>query len=305
MMKYRMVRDVLQKEYSSYPNVCFSPSPLATREELVLSHDANYVDRFLTGEVTEKETKWTGFPWSLEQVNRSLSSVGGTVAAMRSLFQIEEGSEKPKSKRLIAGHLAGGTHHAFSNYGEGFCISNDIAVAANLARKEFPDKIKTILIIDCDVHQGNGTASLFPSSASPCSVFTYSIHCSDNIFSKKEQSTWDVEVSKDATDEEYLSLLKSSLLQRVFSSIQPDLVFLQMGIDISEDDKLGKLKITRNGIKERNYFLFQLLKEKQIKAVITMGGGYPKNLNSSSQEFMKIVNYHADVYRHAVEVYTA
>lgn len=149
MTKYRIVRQGLQHEYMQHKHVSFHVSPLATQSELSTTHCIEYINRYITGQMTEKEVRKTGFPWSLAGVQRSLSSVGGTVAAMRSIL---EGHNSDLSD--VSCHLAGGTHHAFYDYGEGYCIFSDIAVAANVALTEYPERVKRVLIIDLDVHQG-------------------------------------------------------------------------------------------------------------------------------------------------------
>ncbi len=310
MEKYRMVRKILQREWNeevydeAADRVQFIPSPLATREELILTHCPNYVDRYCTGEnFTPAEIRKTGFPWSKEQVARSLSSTGGTIAAMRNVlskaFSQPTLQSNTRPRFLCSGQIAGGTHHAFYDYGEGYCIFSDIAVAANVALREYPDQVKRILIIDCDVHQGNGNAKLFHGSSN---VITYSIHCKENLFSARQYSTLDVDVDRDCDDDTYLLLLQSTL-EPLFNQVSPDLVFLQMGVDISADDRLGRLKVSRFGLQRRNAYLYSLLARASIPTVVTMGGGYPKNLDPTSEDFQKIVQYHADVYRQAITTF--
>ena len=185
MHKYRYVRESLQREYAESPFVHFQVSPLATREELISTHCPHYVQRFISGDMNISENRRVGFPWSLAGVQRSTSSVGGTVEAMRSVLM---SFGEPNSPRA-SGHIAGGTHHAFFDHGEGFCVFSDIAVAANLAITEYQKVVKKILIVDLDVHQGNGNAALFSSSDN---VFTFSMHCKENLFSAKQSSDVDV-----------------------------------------------------------------------------------------------------------------
>eukprot|EP00981_Chlorochromonas_danica_P001500 scaffold326_cov169-Ochromonas_danica.AAC.1 len=292
MEKYRLVRQSLQHDYERESSlVTFHKSPLATFDELVTTHCPKYVSRVIEGKLTEKEVRKTGFPWSEEHVRRTLSSVGGTVAAMRSLFTL------PNS--LFAGHLAGGTHHAFYDYGEGFCVFSDIAVATNVALKEFPHDVKKVLIIDLDVHQGNGNAVLFEGHPEVC---TFSLHCVENYFSTKQVSTLDIELPGGSGDEAYLAAL-GSWLPYLLNHHQPDLAFFQAGVDIHEEDKLGKLKVTREGIRRRNHMVFEELAKRGIKTVVTMGGGYPQDLSPSSSAFRQVVSCHADVYRECLESY--
>ena len=261
MEKYRLVRQKLQSEFASDMNVEFVESPLATTDELKLTHCPDYVDRYLAGRLTESETRKTGFPHNQDNINRACSSAGGTVAATRSVLKNKDA--------LFSGHLAGGTHHAFYDYGEGFCVFSDIAVACNLALKEYPDEVKQILIIDLDVHQGNGNAVIFQDDPR---VFTFSMHCKDNYFSKKEHSNIDVEVEAGCLDEEYLAKL-NLWLPILFEKVQPQLVFFQAGVDIYEGDRLGKLKITRTGLQQRNEAVYKEIVKRKIKCVVTMGGG--------------------------------
>lgn len=289
MPKYRMVREKLQSEYQNSESVAFSSSPCASEAELATTHCPNYIHRYFTGNMTPLEVRRTGFPWSMEHVHRSTSSVGGTIAAMRALAT--------SNSLVLAGHIAGGTHHAFYDYGEGFCIFSDIAVAANLALLEYPEQFRRIVIIDLDVHQGNGNAELFKDSKQ---VFTFSMHCKDNYFSAKRTSNVDIELEAGTGDEAYLAKLKT-WLPYLIDGLRPDLVFFQAGVDIFENDKLGRLKVTRAGLRRRNELVFQALGRKGIKCVVTMGGGYPKDLNPMSQPFQEIVECHADVYRACVE----
>lgn len=264
MQKYRLVRVGLQQEYSQHPNVKFTESPLATKEELTTTHCKDYVERYFTGRLTEHEQRASGFPWSIQQVHRSTSSVGGTVAAMRAVL-----ATPLQTPPLIAGHIAGGTHHAFFDHGEGFCIFNDIAVAANLALQEYPSKVRRIAIIDLDVHQGNGNAVLFQNQPN---VLTFSIHCRENYFSTIQHSDVDVELPAGTSDELYLSKLKTWLpyLVKVF---KPDLVFFQAGVDVHRHDRLGRLALTREGIRQRNRLLLGYLRDHAVKCVVCMGGG--------------------------------
>lgn len=290
MAKYRMVRTLLQQEYQEQTDfVSFQPSPLATIQELSTTHCPLYVNRYLSGNMTDIEIRRTGFPWSEKHVKRSTSSVGGTVAAMRTVLS------SPTS--LFAGHIAGGTHHAFYNYGEGFCIFSDIAVACNLALLEYPDLVQRVVIIDLDVHQGNGNAALFSDKPNIC---TFSMHCKENYFSARQKSSIDVELDAGTTDEEYLAKLKI-YLPYLLDVIKPQLVFFQAGVDIFEHDKLGKLKISREGIQRRNKLIFDSLLRRKIKCVVTMGGGYPKDLEPTSAAFQSIIQCHADVYRNCID----
>jgi acetoin utilization deacetylase AcuC-like enzyme len=292
MEKYRKVRQTLQRELA-HDGVGFHESPLVTEEELATTHCRGYINRFLTGSnMTELEIRKIGFPWSKEGTYRALSSVGGTLAATRAVC----------SEQVVAsGHIAGGTHHAFYDRGEGFCVFSDIAVAANVALKEFGSKVKKVLIIDLDVHQGNGNAKLFEDNDA---VFTFSMHCSGNYFSQKQESDWDVEIAPNTGDEEYLQTL-SSLLPSLFADVQPDLVFFQAGVDVFGGDRLGKLSLSRQGLQRRNLLVYTAAKASGARVVTTMGGGYPRSDDPGSDNYKEVLECHADCYRQLVAVYSA
>lgn len=286
MEKYRLVRQNLQLQLQNR-NVEFLVSPLATIEELSLTHCPEYVRRYISGNMTAQQVRRTGFPWSKEHVYRSLSSVGGTLAATRSLLSDES--------VVATGHIAGGTHHAFYDYGEGFCIFSDIAVAANIAVKEFD--VDKILIVDLDVHQGNGNAALFQNNPR---ITTFSMHCDGNYFSEKQQSHYDVEIPVGTKDDEYMDALEY-WLPRIMQAVKPSLVFYQAGVDISGDDRLGKLDISIDGIRRRNEFVYEYMRNQNVKVVVTMGGGYPKDLNSNSMSFQHIIQAHSSCYLQIVQ----
>ena len=328
MSKYKKVRKRVQAYVDSQQQLHsdFRVSPLATFDQLCTTHDAEYIQRYLNGKMTEAENRNIGFPWTLQHVNRTLSSTGGTIAAacdayeeyMRrsnALEDLESQGSTDEMKRNNAhlcwsAHVAGGTHHAFKDYGEGFCIFSDIAVAANVLLQRHPYQslpddpakskgIRRILIIDLDVHQGNGNAALFQGNNI---VQTFSVHCRSNYFSKKEDSDLDIELPAGCTDDTYLTTLKHWLRrieehpfdeddQSERHSKKPfDFIFYQAGVDIHEDDRLGRLSITQKGISERNHLVFDFANRMRAPLVICMGGGYPKG------EWESILNAHAGVY---------
>jgi len=256
----------------------------ATAEELEACHCREYVQRYLNNEFSVLENRRVGFPWSEASVARSLSSVGGTLAATRAVFQSD--------RVAFAGHLAGGTHHAFADRGEGYCVFNDIAVAASVALREQP-ACERILIIDLDVHQGNGSAVIFKDEAR---VFTFSLHCQDNLFSKREESDLDVELPPGSGDTAYLQALRHHL-PLLLQQVQPQLTFFQAGVDPHESDAIGKFKLSSAGLKRRNHFVFEMVAAHQSRLVVTMGGGYPRDLDVRSKPFFDVVQAHMDVYR--------
>eukprot|EP00904_Undaria_pinnatifida_P012001 jgi/Undpi1/7931/HiC_scaffold_24.g10403.m1 len=201
------------------------------------------------------------------------------------------------SRPLFAGHIAGGTHHAFWDRGEGFCIFSDIAVAANVALRDYPETVRQILIVDCDVHQGNGNAVLFSEKPS---VFTFSMHCKANYFSERQASDVDIEVDEGTGDDQYLHLLSESL-PKLVNQVRPDLIFYQGGIDPLVHDRLGRLNLTREGLRRRNRLVYETALTRGTPTVITMGGGYPRDLDPGSESFRHIVRSHQDVYVDAAE----
>jgi len=309
MEKYRKVREIVQRKVSSLASErrnrvqCdFHVSPLATVEELTTTHTPTYVDRFLRGDLTEEEVRNVGFPWSPSGVDRALSSVGGTVAAAsavceelrrrrRQRSQTETRSKEEESGGLGApvwsAHVAGGTHHAFADRGEGFCVFSDIAVAANVILLRYPDVVSRILILDLDVHQGNGNAVLFDGRDD---VVTFSMHCGANYFSDKQRSDLDVELPAGCTDDTYLLSLRH-WLNLIKSEGGPyDLVFFQAGVDVLADDRLGRMELSSRGVQRRNEMVFDFALKLGVPLVTTMGGGYPR------EDWKPILEAHANVY---------
>jgi acetoin utilization deacetylase AcuC-like enzyme len=314
MEKYRLVRERLQAKVRSDRGAnrtsgvhCeFVVSPLATVEELATTHDPRYIDRFVRGVQTPVEIRNVGFPWSPQGVERALSSAGGTVAAAcaaveeslkrRSLLRSEpsstsSSSTSSRSRRVPpcwAAHVAGGTHHAFHDHGEGFCVFSDIAVAANVVRGRYEEHVRSILVLDLDVHQGNGNAVLFRDRDD---VFTFSMHCSSNYFSPKQQSDLDIELPAGCTDETYLITLHH-WLQKLRKERTFDLVFYQAGVDVLECDRLGQLSLSSRGVERRNQLVYDLCLDLDVPLVITMGGGYPKH----GGPWDPIIDAHCAVY---------
>eukprot|EP00611_Tribonema_gayanum_P023157 TRINITY_DN4810_c1_g1_i1.p1 TRINITY_DN4810_c1_g1~~TRINITY_DN4810_c1_g1_i1.p1 ORF type:complete len:337 (+),score=138.59 TRINITY_DN4810_c1_g1_i1:278-1288(+) len=321
MPKYRMVREMIQAELagssssgssssggsssssggsssssSSSPMLAtFSVSPLASYDDLITTHCPDYVTRVLTGNLTPKESRNVGFPWSEGHVNRTLSSIGGTIAAAHAVCTSPAARDAGAPFCLFAGHVAGGTHHAFYDRGEGFCVFSDIAVAANVALRDHAQLVRKILIIDLDVHQGNGNAALFAGNDA---VYTFSMHCKANYFSARQYSDVDVEVDAGVGDEGYLSLVEQ-WVPKLLDEVRPDLVFYQAGVDPLWCDRLGHLKLTREGLSRRNRIVYSAALQRCTRLVVTMGGGYPRDMTAGSEDYHAIVSAHADVYRQA------
>ena len=248
-------------------------APLAAIEDLLLVHDAGYVDAVLNGTVPREIQRRIGFPWSPQMVERSRRSVGATIAAAHAA--LDEGA---------AANLAGGTHHAFADRGEGFCVFNDVAVAARVLQRD--QLARRIAIVDLDVHQGNGTAAIFNGDPS---VFTFSMHGDKNFPFKKEVSDLDVPLADGTGDEEYLSLLQQHLPD-VLNRHQPDFVFYLAGADPFEGDRLGRLKMTIDGLRRRDEIVMEACTRARLPVAISMSGGYANDVDA-------IVTIHTNTIR--------
>ncbi len=260
MQKYRLVRDRLLQENSITHWHLIEPD-LAADEDILLVHTEDYWFRCKSGNLTPAEIRRIGFPWTPRLVHRSQSSAQGTLIAARNALR--DG---------IASNLAGGTHHAFPDHGEGYCVLNDIAIATCVLQRE--GLAKKIAVIDCDVHQGNGTAAIFENDES---VFTFSMHGAKNFPLRKEKSKLDVNLPEAIGDEEYLALLRAHV-PKILDDFKPDFVFYQAGVDPHERDRLGKLKLTLEGLKLRDEFVIGNCRDRSIPVVTTMGGGYGKDI---------------------------
>jgi len=241
-------------------------APLADRNVLELVHTPEYLGRLFSAALGELELRRLGFPWSEELLVRSRASVGGTLAAAR--WALAHG---------VGGNLAGGTHHAFADHGEGFCVFNDIAVAIRALQAE--RKISRALVVDLDVHQGNGTAQIFENESS---VFTFSMHGAHNFPFHKTKSSLDIALEDGTGDEAYLAALAEHLPQ-VFRLADPDIVFYQAGVDPLADDSLGRLALTAEGLRLRDELVFGKALECQLPIVLTLGGGYAEPIDKSIQ----------------------
>lgn len=236
-------------------------APRASLEDLQRVHTSDYVQKWFDLSLTLQEERKLGLPQSKELLERSVASVGGTVAAMLRAFEHGYGI-----------NLAGGTHHAFAERGEGFCVFNDLAVASRKATAE--GLAKKILIVDLDVHQGNGTAKIFEDEPN---VFTLSIHGERNYPFQKEKSDLDIGLADGTMDEQYLEILDEQL-PKLFQSFEPDLVFLQAGVDVLAEDRFGRMNLSKEGVAARDGMVYQLCFDNSVPLVYTMGGGYQKEI---------------------------
>jgi acetoin utilization deacetylase AcuC-like enzyme len=231
------------------------------RESLLRVHTARYVDAFTQGTLAPDEVRRLGFPWSERLVERSYRACGGTLAAMR--CALEEG---------IAMNLAGGTHHAFPDRGEGFCVFNDVAIAIRALQAE--RRVRRVAIVDLDVHQGNGTNAIF---AGDPDVHTFSMHGRRNYPFAKVNGSVDVELEDGCTDDEYLARLADAL-PRVIAAAQPDLVVYLAGADAHEGDRLGRLRLTAAGLARRDVMVLESAREVGIPVAVTIAGGYGRDV---------------------------
>jgi acetoin utilization deacetylase AcuC-like enzyme len=234
------------------------------RESLLRVHTARYVDDFTSGALGADEMRRLGFPWSPALVERSYRACGGTLAATR--FALDHG---------IAMNLAGGTHHAFPDRGEGFCVFNDVAVAIRALQAE--GRVDRAAIVDLDVHQGNGTNAIF---AEDDSVFTFSMHGRRNYPFTKVPGSLDVELEDGCSDDEYLSLLMEAL-PRALAAARPDLVVYLAGADAHEDDRLGRLRLTAAALARRDAIVLESAREVGIPVAVTIAGGYGRDIDTT------------------------
>ena len=261
--KYAMLRDRVIAEHIVGPERVLDPLG-ATDDELRTVHTAEYVERFNTGSLEPAEVRRIGFPWSPELVERSRRAVGGTVAAARHALSAG-----------IAMNLAGGTHHAFAAHGEGFCVYNDVAIAIRLLQRD--GVIRRAAVIDLDVHQGNGTHSIFADDAS---VFTFSMHGGRNYPFHKVPGTLDIELADGTNDDNYLAKL-TEVLPGVLTRAAPDLVLYIAGADPHEGDALGRLSLTFDGLARRDAYVLSQCVEVGLPVAITIGGGYGRAIEDT------------------------
>ncbi|MDB5250799.1 MAG: histone deacetylase [Segetibacter sp.] len=278
MLKYELIPGQLLHEGTITEQNLFSPS--ACEEEMILwTHEQSYFDKLVHQQLTATEQRRIGFPQSPELTKRELIITRGTIDCCH--YADETG---------VALNVAGGTHHAFADRGEGFCLLNDHAVAANyLLHKKLA---KQILVIDLDVHQGNGTAKLFENEPR---VFTFSMHGKHNYPFHKEKSDLDIPLTDGINDETYLTIL-SRTLPLLINNVKPDFCFFQSGVDILETDKFGKLRVTLEGCKRRDELVLSLCKTHGIPCVVSMGGGY-------SPDIRNIVEAHCNTFRTAFHIF--
>jgi len=261
MEKYKKLRDLV----SQLDGVQLENAPTITDTQILYAHDASYLIKVLQGSLSPQEQREIGFPWSTQMVERSRRSAGATLAASKTAL-----------KEGIAANLAGGTHHAYRNRGSGFCVFNDSAIAARALQKEIHPKLR-VAIIDLDVHQGNGTASILENDST---IFTFSIHGENNFPFTKEVSDLDIGLPDNTGDDFYLTALHQGL-EILNTRFKPDFIIYVAGADPHEGDRLGKLSISTDGMRQRDECVFQFGLDRQIPLAFSMAGGYGKEIQST------------------------
>ncbi|REG84242.1 histone deacetylase family protein [Marinomonas pollencensis] len=262
MHKFRLLAETLRKQGILTAENEHQPSPLSL-SILMQAHDKGYVQRFIRGELTAQEIKDIGLPWSEWLVERTLRAVSGTI--LTSELALQHG---------LACHLAGGTHHAHPAHGAGFCIFNDLAVAALALVNS--GKAKKVLILDCDVHQGDGTVAFFQDRTD---IIPISWHCEENYPSVKQTKGINIAIPKGAEDEFYLSILQRTL-PALLAEHRPDFVFYDAGADVHKDDRLGYVNLTDNGVLARDHYMISQCVEQGIPVACVIGGGYDRQEES-------------------------
>lgn len=278
MIKYELLPEQLVYEGTITEESFFHPEPLS-EEVLLLTHEKQYWEKLKYGKLDAKEIRAIGFPMSERLVFRGLHIANGTIDCA-----------KYAMKYGVALNVAGGTHHAFTYKGEGFCLLNDIAIAANYLLSQ--NLAEQILVIDLDVHQGNGTAQIFLDESR---VFTFSMHGERNYPTRKEKSDLDIGLPDKTTDAPYLNQLRE-ILPKLIDQVAPDFIFYLSGVDVLETDKLGRLSLSMQGCKERDRLVLETCKQNQVPVAVSMGGGY-------SERIAHIIEAHANTFRLAQFIY--
>ena len=266
--RYQRLLDRFETTGASQAMHITQPQPVDT-SLLMLAHDADYVDRFLAGELSDKEEKRIGLtPWTPAMIERTLVLMGGAV----------EATEHAVQTGGFAGNMAGGTHHAHRDFGSGYCVFNDLAVCALHALEHLG--VERVAIVDLDVHQGDGTATMLADEPRACTI---SVHCSTNFPFRKSVSDHDLPIPADSGDDVYLNTVREAL--DLCAAFEPALILYQAGVDGLEADALGKLNVSREGMRQRNHLVFETAEALGVPLVVFMGGGYAKPIDASLDAF--------------------
>jgi len=284
--KFELVRDRLLHEGTLDTVEVVEPHP-ATVDDVKLVHTEDYISRLCAGQLTAKEIRRLGLPWSESLVRRSFYAVGGTISA--ALTALEDG---------FSSNLAGGTHHSFADRGEGFCVLNDVAIAIRKLRNS--GVIQRAAIVDCDVHQGNGTATIFSGDMQ---TFTFSVHGANNYPLFKATSTIDIELPDQTSDDAYLKCLTDTL--PVVFEWNPDIVFYLAGADPHTNDKLGRLAVSTEGLRERDRCVLHHCLVREIPVATVMSGGYGKDINDTVEIHCNTIRVTKEIFEPHLAVKTA
>ncbi len=282
MSKYSLLRERVAADGICGPGELRSPRAV-TDEEILRAHAPDYLERVASGELTSKEIRRIGFPWSERMVERSRRASGGTVGAC--LAALEEG---------FAANLAGGTHHAFTDRGEGYCVFNDSAIASRAVQAA--GLVERVVVIDTDVHQGNGTAEILRGDET---VFTFSIHGAKNFPFHKEESDLDAPLPDGADDTEFLTTLEMGL-EAALGAADADLAIYLAGADPFEGDRLGRLSVTKAGLAERDRMVLEACRDRGIPVAVTMAGGYSRNVEDTVDVHFQSIRRAADLLERSV-----
>jgi acetoin utilization deacetylase AcuC-like enzyme len=278
MAKFGRLYEVLVRDGVAAPGQFHCADP-ATAELLALAHDPAYVDSYLTGAIEPRAMRRIGFPWDPRLVRRTCIALAGTVLAAELALQ-----------HGLACSTAGGTHHAYYDFGSGYCIFNDLAVTARALLAQ--GRVRRVLIVDLDVHQGDGTASILRDDGA---IFTFSMHCEANFPFRKQASDLDVGLPAGAADDEYLRALAHHLPD-LLAQVRPDLVLYDAGVDPHQDDLLGKLALTDAGLYRRDLYVLTTCRRARVPAACVIGGGYSRDIDALARR-------HSLVHRAATEVF--
>jgi acetoin utilization deacetylase AcuC-like enzyme len=280
MIKYSMLRERVAEVGICEPGEMCVPNPVSD-EEILHAHERNYLRRVVDGTLTQREMRRIGFPWSERMVERSRRASGGTLGAC--LTALEDG---------FAANLAGGTHHAFADQGEGYCVFNDSAIAARSVQAE--GLVERIVVLDTDVHQGNGTAAILHGDPS---VFTFSIHGAKNFPFRKEESDLDVALPDGADDGDFLEALEAGL-EKALEASRAELAIYLAGADPYQDDRLGRLSVSKRGLAERDRLVLETCRERGIPVAVTMAGGYARKVVDTVDIHFQSIERAANLMNH-------
>jgi acetoin utilization deacetylase AcuC-like enzyme len=283
MVKYSMLRERIAQDGICGPKELLAPRAV-TDEEILRAHAPDYLRRVVSGTLTDKEVRRIGFPWSEKMVERSRRASGGTLGAC--LAALDEG---------FAANLAGGTHHAFSDRSEGYCVFNDSAIAARAVQAA--GLLERVVIIDTDVHQGNGTAQILRTDPT---VFTFSIHGAKNFPFHKEESDLDAPLPDGADDTEFLQALERGL-EASLEAAHAELAIYLAGADPFEGDRLGRLSVTKSGLAERDRLVLEMCRERGVPVATTMAGGYASEVEETVDVHFQSIRRAADLLENAAD----